>query len=93
MAMSVKKPNSAFNHGYDRTVGDFPPGRASGAPSTEKPTEQRVPSFVPWIAIAVVAMTALVVVFSPPNSHVRRSLCAAFASISAANCLPITLGK
>jgi len=93
MAMSVEKPNSAFDYGYDRTVEGFPPGRASGAPGTEKTTERRVPRFVPWIAIAVIAMTALLVVFSPPNSHVRHSLCAAFASISAANCFPVTPDK
>jgi hypothetical protein len=80
MALSVEKQFSAL-------------GWASGAPPGEKPAEQLIPKFVPRIAIVVVAMASLLIIFSPPNSHVRRSLCTAFASLDAANCPAIASDK
>jgi hypothetical protein len=48
--------------------------------------QDRLPGFVPWIGVAVAALTVVVFFVSSPTSHTRRSLCMAFASIHADQC-------
>jgi len=50
------------------------------------PGQRRVPIAVIWAAALFVASAFIIALMSPKDSHAKRALCTAFASIDAAEC-------
>jgi len=72
--------------GFAAGRGEFSPESRPRASNDGFEMKERVPSFVPWIAVVVAALTIVVFFVGSPTSHTRRSLCVAFASIYAEHC-------